>query len=65
MGKIMKYKRLFKILCFIENLIVTLLCMFLIIYVVGEPIGDYTFKIFILKLIALIGFGLILKFESE
>lgn len=58
-------KRLFKIFSFIEDLIATLLCTFLIIYVVGEPIGEYTFKIFILKLIALIGFGLILKFESE
>lgn len=58
-------KRLFKICSFIEDCIATLLCMFLIIYVVGEPIGEYTFKIFILKLLALIGFGLILKFESE
>jgi hypothetical protein len=58
-------KRLFKICSFIEDLIATLLCTFLIIYVVGEPVGEYTIKIFILKILALIGFSLILKFESE
>lgn len=58
-------KRLFKICSFIEDFIATLLCTFLIIYVVGEPVGEYTIKIFILKILALIGFSLILKFESE
>lgn len=60
----MKYKRLFKIFIFIEDLLTFLIATFLFIYVVGEPVGDYTMKIFIFKILAIFGIYLIAKFEG-
>lgn len=60
----MKHKRLFKIFSFIENLTTLIIVTFLIIYVVGEPVGDYTIKIFIFKILAMIGIYIIAKIEG-
>lgn len=60
----MKHKRLFKIFSLIEDIITTLIATALFIYVIGEPVGDYTMKIFIFKILAMIGIGLIAKFEG-
>lgn len=60
----MKHKRLFKIFGLIEDIITTLIVTFLIIYVVGEPVGDYTMKIFIFKILAIFVIYLISKFEG-
>ena len=61
---ITKHKTLYKILCFIERTITILTLLFLIIFIVGEPIGEYTFKIFLLKILAIIGFYVITKIEG-
>lgn len=61
----MKHKKVFKIMAYIEDSIAFLLCTCLFIYAVGEPVGDYTLKVFILKLLALFGIYLIAKFEGE
>lgn len=60
----MKHKRLFKIFSFIEDLLTLLIATFLFIYVVGEPIGDYTVKIFIFKILAILGIYIIAKIEG-
>lgn len=60
----MKHKGLYKILCLVETITMTTLAMFCLIYALGEPIGDYTLKIFVLKIIAMIGFFTILKIEE-
>ena len=60
----MKHKRLFKIFSFIEDLLTLLITTFLFIYVVGEPVGDYTFKIFVFKILAILGIYIIAKFEG-
>lgn len=60
----MKHKRLFKIFSLIEDLITLLITTFLFIYVVGEPVGDYTIKIFIFKILAMIGIYIIAKIEG-
>lgn len=60
----MKHKRLFKIFSLIEDIITTLIATALFIYVIGEPVGDYTMKIFIFKILAMIGIYLIAKFEG-
>lgn len=60
----MKHKRLFKIFSLIEDIITTLIATFLFIYVVGEPVGDYTMKIFIFKILAMIGIYIIAKIEG-
>lgn len=61
----MKHKRLFKIMAYIEDIIAFLLCTCLFIYVIGEPVGEYTFKVFILKILALFGIYLIAKIEGD
>lgn len=60
----MKHKRLFKIFSLIEDIITTLIATFLFIYVVGEPVGDYTIQIFIFKILAMIGIYIIAKIEG-
>ena len=60
----MKHKRLFKIFSFIEDLLTLLISTFLFIYVVGEPVGDYTIQIFIFKILAMIGIYIIAKIEG-
>lgn len=60
----MKHKRLFKIFSFIEDLLTLLIVTFLFIYVVGEPVGDYTIQIFIFKILAMIGIYIIAKIEG-
>ena len=60
----MKHKRLFKIFSFIEDLLTLLIATFLFIYVVGEPVGDYTIQIFIFKILAMIGIYIIAKIEG-
>lgn len=60
----MKHKRLFKIFSFIEDLLALLITTFLFIYVMGEPVGDYTLKIFIFKILAMIGIYIIAKIEG-
>ena len=60
----MKHKRLFKIFSFIEDLLTLLIVTFLFIYVVGEPVGDYTIQIFIFKILAILGIYIIAKIED-
>lgn len=60
----MKHKRLFKIFSFIEDIITTLIATFLFIYIAGEPVGEYTIKIFIFKILAMIGIYIIAKIEG-
>lgn len=60
----MKHKRLFKIFSLIEDLLALLITTFLIIYVVGEPVGEYTIQIFIFKILAMIGIYIIAKIEG-
>lgn len=60
----MKHKRLFKIFSFIEDVTTFLIATFLFIYVVGEPVGDYTIQIFIFKILAMIGIYIIAKIEG-
>lgn len=60
----MKHKRLFKIFGFIEDLLALLITTFLFIYVMGEPVGDYTIQIFIFKILAMIGIYIIAKIEG-
>ena len=60
----MKHKRLYKIFSFIEDLITLLIATFLFIYGMGEPVGDYTIKIFIFKILAMIGIYIIAKIEG-
>ena len=42
-------KIVYNILSFIENVVAVILALFCLCYAIGEPIGDYTFKIFIFK----------------
>lgn len=60
----MKYKRLFKILCFIENLIASIISIVCLIVFVSVPTGDYTIKFILIKLLALVIFTIILKVEG-
>lgn len=57
-------KKVFKIMAFIEDTTAFLICTALFIYVIGEPVGDYTMKIFIFKILAMIGMCIIAKFEG-
>ena len=58
-------KIVYNILSFIENLVATILAMFCLIIAIGEPIGDYTFKILAIKILAIVGFFIICKFELD
>ena len=58
-------KIVYNILSFIENVIALLMALFCLCYAIGEPIGDYTFKIFIFKILAIVGFFIICKFELD
>lgn len=58
-------KKVFKIMAFIEDTTAFLIGTALFIYVVGEPVGEYTMKIFLFKILAMIGIYLIAKFEEE
>lgn len=60
----MKYKRLFKILCFIENLIASIISIACLIVFVSVPTGTYTIKFILIKLLALVILTLILKVEG-
>lgn len=60
----MKYKRLFKILCFIENLIASIISIACLIVFVSVPTGTYTIKFILIKLLALVILTLILKVEE-
>lgn len=60
----MKHKRLFKLFSLIEDIITTLIATALFIYVIGEPVGDYNMKIFIFKILAMIGIYIIAKIEG-
>ena len=60
----MKHKRLFKIFSLIEDIITTSIATILFIYVIGEPVGDYTMKIFVFKILAMIGIYIIAKIEG-
>lgn len=58
-------KIVYNILSFIENVVATILAMFCLIIALGEPVGDYTLKIFIIKILAIVGFYIICKFELD
>lgn len=60
----MKYKRLFKVLCFIENLIASIISIACLIVFVSVPTGTYTIKFILIKLLALVILTLILKVEG-
>ena len=58
-------KIVYNILSFIENVVAMVSALFCLCYAIGEPIGDYTFKIFIFKILAIVGFFIICKFELD
>ena len=58
-------KIVYNILSFIEIVVATILAMFCLIIALGEPVGDYTLKIFIIKILAIVGFFIICKFELD
>ena len=60
----MKHYVLYKILSFIENVIVFVIVMACIIVLMSVPIGNYTIQFIILKLIAMIVLVLISKVEG-
>ena len=57
-------KRLFKVLCFIENLIASIISIACLIVFVSVPTGNYTIKFILIKLLALVILTLILKVEG-
>lgn len=61
----MKYKRLIKALCFIEDFIAIILAVGSFIVICSEPVGDYTIGFIGMKVVALTLFFLILKIEGE
>lgn len=60
----MKYKRLFKICSFIEDLIASIISIACLIVFVSVPTGTYTIKFILIKLLALVILTLILKVEE-
>lgn len=60
----MKHYVLYKLLSFIENVIVFVIVMACIIVLMSVPIGNYTIQFIILKLIAMIVLVLISKVEG-